>query len=907
MERSSHAQSHSNPRTKTAPRNRRGPRYSPYNHAPSPAEIADAARDRRPLHLLRETLHGGVASPVRAVSRTGGTPIAHVLGPPVHAGPGKERSMGHRVQLLVSLLSLIYAGGCSDGDQSIGDSPGSNPTIAGGLPATPPTPPSPCAPPNPQPPAPPSGPAPPAPGSLSGATQLAVPSKLAGFKQDPYVIAGYIDVTRYGAKGDGVTDDTAAFQQALIDASGNSASLATGASMVVYVPPGKYLISNTITGYQACNSNGSLPNTGYYGGAPGLSAPSLVGSPYNRPTIILKDGTFKDANNPQPMIHMVNTPNGTPSSCGYQWWKTSAIGAFDILFNTVVRDINITTGNNPDAIGVQFYSAQMSYMQNVSIDANGGYIGIQGSPATEVWTNVAVNGGQYGVWIDQTAGANSIAGLTLQNQSVAGVYYAAVGNLSISGFNIQESASSATGIVAKNLISQGGTVSLVDGSISTAGSQPAVDNTGSLSLYFNNVYVNAPKSLVVNAGSSTLASNGTWQAIQEYAHADQSTNPQSNPGYALSCVIVNNDKTQSSDYGPVFGSGPVPNDLVLRHVPSQMPWAFDPSTAWVTDFGADPTAGTDSTAAIQAAVSSAHTAGSDEVFLPRGHYLISNTIKLFPNTKFFGIPGSYASLVGPNWDPGGKVLPYLQVGDSAKDPTGTKAGTAIVSDIGFFLFTTGSAKASVDAQSHLTAIDWQTGQNSILNQINVEFQYQQAWSLSSPPSRSLVSFHDTGGGRIYGLQIGGDWGYNGPDGYSFAAVNTSAPITMYGSNIEHAQGSSFYGFINSSNIRVLGSKTEGGQAKTWFSIQGSQNILISGLANHGSSPSSIKSSSNININTTSFYAQTPTSNPYVTDSAAQYPFSQNYALFQLGHFDNSVFPSCANGGCGGGQPTSACH
>jgi len=49
-------------------------------------------------------------------------------------------------------------------------------------------------------------------------------------------------------------------------------------------------------------------------------------------------------------------------------------------FAGMVRDIDFKVGNNPGAIGVQFYSAQMSYMQNVSVDATGGYAGIQGAP-----------------------------------------------------------------------------------------------------------------------------------------------------------------------------------------------------------------------------------------------------------------------------------------------------------------------------------------------------------------------------------------------------------------------------------------------------------------------------------------------------------------------------------------------
>ena len=48
---------------------------------------------------------------------------------------------------------------------------------------------------------------------------------------------GYVTVTAYGARGDGVTDDTAAFQAALNAAAGNK----------VYVPGGHYVINGTLS------------------------------------------------------------------------------------------------------------------------------------------------------------------------------------------------------------------------------------------------------------------------------------------------------------------------------------------------------------------------------------------------------------------------------------------------------------------------------------------------------------------------------------------------------------------------------------------------------------------------------------------------------------------------------------
>jgi polygalacturonase len=788
-------------------------------------------------------------------------------------------------------------------------------------------------------------------GHAAAATSLSLPAmvKTGGHERDALVIAGYLDVTLYGADPTGHNDSTSAFQNALIDAAGDATTL-VGTSMAVYVPPGTYLIKNTITGYQGCNSNGSVPTNEGYGSISrygGVSAPVLVGpasaTALTRPTIVLQDGTFTDASHPEPMIHMVNSPSpaGGASACGNQWTGSSAVGAFDILFDAVVRDLNVTTGKNAGAIGVQFYSAQGSYMQNVTVNAAGGYIGLEGAPATELWTNVEVDGGQYGVWVDQTAGVSAIAGLTLENQSVSGVYFDAVGDLSISGFHIDETMNStATGITLLARIAQGNTLSLLDGFIATTSTtEAAVSNADGISVYMNDVYVRAPKTIITNGGGSSVAASGQTQLVSEYAHADQNMNPNaaapSNPGYALSCLTYIDDAKQpGADHGPSFGaSGAVPGDLVIRHVPGQMPWAFDDNVVWVTDVNppADPTGFTDSTAQIQAAIEAAHTNGSDEVFLPRGDYSISGTLKLHPNTKFFGVPGLFSRMFGYGWVTHHTLEPYIQVGDATADPTGTAAGRAVVSDIQFGLPSdttsyAGYAKLLPDAgagydpadQTYLYVIDWQTGRSSVSNQLSVGFQDVGNVTTTSPApagdvlitaaTRNIIQVDPSGGGRWYGLQVAGG-GFNSNAGDTFFATGTSAPLSIYGSNIEHAPGNSFYGFSHASNIRVLGSKTESGSAPYWFSIDTSSNVMLSGLTAHQNSEVFVHDPTNVNLNALTFYGVEPAEGSglaFVKDDTASYSYLNAYDLFKWGDFSNAAFPYCGDHVCDGGETAQNC-
>ncbi len=758
----------------------------------------------------------------------------------------------------------------------------------------------------------------PLPGSSSPATPLSIPATITklGLQKDPYVIAGYLDVTHYGADPTGAKDSTAAFQSAINDAGGDPAGKG-GTTMVVFVPPGTYTVSDTLLAVQTYGAKNSAYGTiAHYGG---MLAPSLVGDPTNRPTIVLKDGSagFADPSSPTPIVRLVNTPDAGPSGCGGQWDNATA-GCFDILFNAVVRDIAVKTGNNPGAVGVQMYSAQMSYMQNVSVDATGGLAGIEGAPATDAWVHIAVTGGQYGIMVDTAAGANAVAGLTLSGQSVAGVYFErAVGDLALSGFDIEET--SATGIVMTDGIAQGTTLSLVDGVIATSSTtQPAIMNLGGDAMYLQNTYLQSRSgSLVVNHGSTSVAATGALQLLDEYAHVDQGTNrPNASYKYALAGTVVVLDEDgaqlaqQTTDVGPTYGaSGTPPADLVKRHVP-KMPWAFDTNAVWVTDQGADPTGKTDSTAAIQKAVELAHTSGSDEVFLPRGSYSLTATLHLHPNTKFFGIPGLYAGLSAWGWVTGGKLQPYLQVGDAVNDAAATKAGTAVVSDIAFGmpvdttqfpeyarLLPAEAGAYNPTDQTYLYAMDWQTGAQSVVSQINVAFQYNTL-DVASPATRNYLQVDHDGGGRWYGMQIAGDWGPNAAQGHSLYVTGTSTPLTLYGSNPEHSRGISFYGFDSAANIRVLGLKMESGDNTYLVEIKGSKNIMLSGFSGHGEFTVAESKSTGLNLDTAMYFTEPGDSDqPFFTDldTNESYSFSDAYALLTMGTFDESVFPTCTSG------------
>lgn len=75
---------------------------------------------------------------------------------------------------------------------------------------------------------------------------------IATFNPNPNNYTVFRNVKSFGAKGDGVTDDTAAIQRAISEGNRcapNSCSSSTTTPAVVYFPGGTYLISTTIYDY----------------------------------------------------------------------------------------------------------------------------------------------------------------------------------------------------------------------------------------------------------------------------------------------------------------------------------------------------------------------------------------------------------------------------------------------------------------------------------------------------------------------------------------------------------------------------------------------------------------------------------------------------------------------------------
>lgn len=210
--------------------------------------------------------------------------------------------------------------------------------------------------------------------------------------------AGVVDVTRapYFAKGDGVTDDTAAIQQAIRDVEGSG--------RYVYLPEGVYLVSSSLR----YRPNASFDRNSFFG------RNNLIGDSAEETIIRLKDGTFTNPSNPQAVLF-----NGFTS-----FWNGFQEETTADWFNNNVADLTIDVGrNNPGAIGMQFFSNNTGSVRNVRIVSQDGQgqigldLGHVDKNGPLLVKNLTVEGFGIGVRTGFTVNSATFETVSLKNQT----------------------------------------------------------------------------------------------------------------------------------------------------------------------------------------------------------------------------------------------------------------------------------------------------------------------------------------------------------------------------------------------------------------------------------------------------------------------------------------------------------
>jgi hypothetical protein len=408
------------------------------------------------------------------------------------------------------------------------------------------------------------------------------------YPPSPFVV----DVTQppYGARGDGRTDDTEALQRAINEN--------TGRHRVLFFPKGTYLVSRTLTWPKRWNGRDNWGKT------------MLRGESRDGAILRLKDATFTDPAQPQAIMW-----------CG-------GFGSAD-WFHNYVEDLTFDVGaGNPGATALQFYSNNSGAVRNCRFVAPAGSgavgldLGHRDMNGPLLVQHCEVLGFRRGIVTAHSVNSQTFEHITLRGQGEA-------------GFENQGQPVSIRALTSDNAVpavKTYGTLCLVQATLTgrpEAAQAPAIINYNGGRLFLRDV-----------------VTTGYRRALGDVATPDS--------GAAFRITGPDKPGSAGPDIAeyvshPVTSPFPSPATSLRLPVREAPDVPLDPPATWanVDDFGADPTGGQDSSAAIQRAVDS----GATTVFLP-GSYNLRSTVTLRGKVRrVIGLGGmiNYGNGVSPDF------------------------------------------------------------------------------------------------------------------------------------------------------------------------------------------------------------------------------------------------------------------
>ncbi|WP_334269223.1 glycosyl hydrolase family 28-related protein [Edaphobacter sp. HDX4] len=475
--------------------------------------------------------------------------------------------------------------------------------------------------------------------------------------------AVYLTRDQGGLHGDGVQDDADAIQQAI-----NKVQETTGQG-IVFVPEGRYRISKTIFLW------------------PGVR---LIGWGEHRPAFVLGKNTpgyqqgmgymlMFTGNRPRSNAAPIRQGRPQQPVPGVVPLNPSIADANPGTFYSAVSniDFDIEEGN-PAAVGVRFHAAQHCYLAHIDFHIGSGLAGIH--DAGDEAEDLHFYGGQYGIMTRKPSPGWQFTLLdsTFEGQSKAAIKEHEAG-LTLIRAHISKTptAISIDPTYAEELWVKDSRFEDLSG--------PAVivSNDRGLRTEINLediVCRNVPTFAAFRESGNKLPGRGEMYHVNTMTHGLTFASP-SSPGEVKTAY----DVSSISSFPP-----PVASDI------PKLP----PQESWVNlqTLGAKGDGTTDDTAAIRQAIASHRT-----IYIPSGHYVVTDTITLRPDTVLIGlnpsttqfdIPDSTPAFQGP-----GSPKPLLET---------PKGGTNIVTGIG--LYTNG-------INSRAVAAKWMAGKDSLMDDV----------------------------------------------------------------------------------------------------------------------------------------------------------------------------------------------
>ncbi|MEO9131666.1 MAG: glycosyl hydrolase family 28-related protein [Sphingomonas sp.] len=461
-------------------------------------------------------------------------------------------------------------------------------------------------------------------------------------------------------RGDGRADDSAALQSAI------DAAAVKGGGGIVFVPSGHYRISRTIFIW------------------PGVR---VFGVGATRPVITLGDATPGFQRGIANMVIFAGAKRGElkrvpfppPGSVPFD---PAIADANPGTFYSALSNIDFTIGKgNPAATAIRFHAAQHAYLSHIDFNLGSGLAGIY--QVANIASDLHFHGGRYGILTENTspmwqftlldstfdgqrdaAIREHQAGLTLVNVSMrdvpVGIDIDAGYNDWLWGKNVRFERVAKAGVLISNEAS-------------------AYTQIG----FENAVASDTPVFARFRDSGKTVAGSGRAYRVAAFNH-----------GLALASPGATGKTATVMNAAPLGTPAPLA-PLALPPLPATDAWTN------VRTLGAKGDNVSDDTAAIQAAIDQHRV-----VYFPSGRYVVSDTIRLKPDTVLIGLHPSLTQIVLPDHSKG-----YQGVGAPKAVIQSADGGAAIVSGIGI---------ATGGINPRATGLLWTAGAESLVD--DVKFQ-----------------------------------------------------------------------------------------------------------------------------------------------------------------------------------------
>ena len=411
--------------------------------------------------------------------------------------------------------------------------------------------------------------------------------------EDPQAV--YLESPGFGAKGDGIADDSSALQAA-IDKAENAAHQG-----IVFIPSGRYRITRTLYVW------------------PGIR---VIGYGATRPVILLANSTPGFQNGLGVIVMFTGAGPSDKAFAGHRVPfpppgtvpPNSAIAdAGPSTFYSALSNIDFEIGDgNPAAIAVRFHAAQHAYLSHIDFHTGSGLAALTqiGNEAEDLH----FYGGRYGILTEKTSPAwqFTLIDSTFEGQREAAIREHEAGLTLIRDTfrNVPTAIDVDPGYSDELWVKDSRFEDVSRPAVVISNEKSPLTEIG----FENSTFSNVPTFALLRESGKRIEGKRANYRIKQFSYG----------------LIVPGE-------GKMGRIGTINDVEPLTAAPAPLPRAIPalpPTPEWVNvhSLGVKGDGATDDTAAIQKAISTHRV-----LYFPSGHYIVSDTITLRPDTVLIGL------------------------------------------------------------------------------------------------------------------------------------------------------------------------------------------------------------------------------------------------------------------------------